>query len=179
MLGPGLWLGAGGCGKQVETHAACSQPASPSRPFPVPSRLPCLHPLPCLQVEALTAELAGVQEQAVDRGALEEARAAQQQAEARANALTAERESVAREVEAMQAALARLQAEAAEEGGARRRLGGVRATLEALRGEKAQLEGQLTLAEAKVAELRDRLEQREVKTGARRAEHMCPAGGAA
>lgn len=114
-------------------------------------------------MEALTAELMSVQERAVDRGTLEAAQQAQREAEARANALAAERESVAREVEAMQAALVRLQQEAAGEGAARRKLGTLRSTLERVRAEKALLEGQLTHAEAKVAELRDRLEQREVR----------------
>lgn len=108
-------------------------------------------------------ELTGVQQRAVDRGTLEAAQAAQREAEARANALAAEREGVAREVEAMQAALVRLQQEAAGEGAARRKLGALRSTLDSVRAEKALLEGQLTHAEAKVAELRDRLEQREVR----------------
>jgi chromosome segregation ATPase len=116
----------------------------------------------CLQVEALTAELVGVQQRAGDRSVLEEVQAARQQAEARANALTAEREGVAREVETMQGALVRLQQEAAGEGAARAKLGRLRGLLEGVRAEKALLEGQLTHAEAKVAELRDRLEQREV-----------------
>ena len=128
--------------------------------------MPCaaVHCVPgCLQVEALTAELAGVQQRAVDRSVLEAAQAARQQAEARANALTAEREGVAREVEAMQGALLRLQQEAAGEGAARAKLGRLRGLLEGVRAEKALLEGQLTHAETKVAELRDRLEQREVR----------------
>ncbi|KAL4853675.1 Centrosomal protein [Chlorella vulgaris] len=113
------------------------------------------------QVELLTGELSELQRRAVDRGTLEAAQQAQQQAEARASALAADRESVAREVEVMQAALVRLQQEAAGEGAARQKLGRLRATLEAVRNEKALLEGQLTRAESKVAELRDRLEQRE------------------
>ena len=117
---------------------------------------------PCPQVEALTAELTSVQERAVDRRTLGAAQQAQREAEARSNALAAEREGVAREVEAMQAALVRLQQEAAGEGAARRKLGALRSTLDRVRAEKALLEGQLTHAEAKVAELRDRLEQREV-----------------
>ncbi len=114
------------------------------------------------QVEALTAELVQVQERAVDRGALHEAQEAARAAEARAAGLAEERQGVAHEVGAMQAALLRLQAEAAGEAGARQRLARLRAALEAVRGEKALLEGQLTHAEAKVAELRDRAEQREV-----------------
>lgn len=101
----------------------------------------------------------------MDRSALEAAQAVAAQAEARANALAAEREGVAREVEAVQAALVRLQAEAAGEGVARQKLGRLRSTLEGVRAEKALLEGQLTHAETKVAELRDRLEQREVGCG--------------
>lgn len=115
------------------------------------------------QVELLTGELSELQRRAVDRGTLEAAQQAQQQTEARASALAADRESVAREVEHMQAALVRLQQEAAGEGAARQKLGRLRATLEAVRNEKALLEGQLTRAESKVAELRDRLEQREVR----------------
>lgn len=122
-------------------------------------------PFHASQVEALTAELVQVQQRAVDRTTLEAAQAAQREAEARANSLTAEREGIAREVEAMQAALLRLQAEAAGESAARQKLGRLRSTLEGVRSEKALLEGQLTHAEAKVAELRDRLEQREVGLG--------------
>ncbi|PRW50911.1 basal body [Chlorella sorokiniana] len=125
------------------------------------------------QVEALTAELTSVQERAVDRRTLEAAQQAQREAEARANALAVERESVAREVEAMQAALVRLQQEAAGEGAARRKLGALRSTLERVRAEKALLEGQLTHAETKVAELRDRLEQREAVL--RKAQNRCKA----
>ncbi|KAI7844734.1 hypothetical protein COHA_001619 [Chlorella ohadii] len=125
------------------------------------------------QVEALTAELTSVQERAVDRRTLEAAQQAQREAEARANGLAAEREGVAREVEAMQAALVRLQQEAAGEGAARRKLGTLRSTLERVRAEKALLEGQLTHAEAKVAELRDRLEQREAVL--RKAQNRCKA----
>lgn len=116
-----------------------------------------------VQVEALTSELVEVQRRAVDRGDLEAAQQAQRQAEARASSLAAEREGVAREVEAMQAALVRLQQESAGEGAARQKLGRLRSTLEGVRAEKALLEGQLTHAEAKVAELRDVLEQREVR----------------
>lgn len=115
-----------------------------------------------MQVEALTAELVQVQERAVDRGLLQEAQEAARVSEARAAGLAAEREGVAREVEAMQAALRRLQAEAAGEAGVRQKMGRLRAILESVRGDKALLEGQLTHAETKVAELRDRLEQREV-----------------
>lgn len=137
----------------VNERSPCCTPGLPAPRSPPPPP----------QVEALTAELAGLQAQAVDRRALEAAQAARAQAEARANALAAERESVAKEVEAVQAALGRLQAEAAGEGAARARLGRLRATLEGVRAEKAQLEGQLTHAEAKVAELRDRLEAREAR----------------
>lgn len=98
----------------------------------------------------------------MDRGLLQEAQEAARVSEARAAGLAAEREGVAREVEAMQAALRRLQAEAAGEAGVRQKMGRLRAILESVRGDKALLEGQLTHAETKVAELRDRLEQREV-----------------
>ena len=136
-------------------------------PFPPANTCNLRHRSPC-QVESLTAELVQVQERAVDRGELEAAHAARAEAESRAAGLVAEREGVAREVEGMQAALLRLQAEAAGEAGARTRLSRLRATLESVRGEKAQLEGQLTHAEAKVAELRDRLEQKEVRRLQRR-----------
>ena len=42
------------------------------------------------------------------------------------------------------------------------RLGKLKASLEESRAQKAQLEGQLTHAETKVADLRERLEQKEV-----------------
>jgi hypothetical protein len=58
-----------------------------------------------------------------------------------------------------------MQQQAAGEGAARQKLARLRATLESVRAEKALLEGQLTHAEAKVAELRDRLEHREVGEG--------------
>lgn len=100
----------------------------------------------------------------MDCGALHEAQEAAAAAEALTPGLAAERQGVAREVAAMQAALVRLQVEAVGEAGVRQRLARLRASLEAVRGEKALLEGQLTHAEAKVAELRDRAEQREVSS---------------
>ncbi len=46
------------------------------------------------------------------------------------------------------------------------RLCKLKATLEEVRSQKAQLEGQLTHAETKVADLREKLEQKEVGSGA-------------
>lgn len=43
------------------------------------------------------------------------------------------------------------------------KLSKLKVTLEEVRSQKAQLEGQLTHAETKVADLRERLEQREVR----------------
>lgn len=71
------------------------------------------------QVEVLTHELSNLQQRAVDRAALDAAEQGKREAEARAQALERERESIAAEVEDMQKALQRLQQEAGSENQAR------------------------------------------------------------
>ena len=58
-------------------------------------------------------------------------------------------------------------------------MGKLKATLEEVRAQKAQLEGQLMVAETKVADLRERLEQKEVGNGGLAAMVWRPQGDAA